>query len=72
VAALACDDSRAVGRAHSRWHQLSKQGPHSVGVARQYCGALGKIANSQTAVTVGLWTGARAWTLGLTLYLPEA
>jgi SRSO17 transposase len=49
-----------------------KQGAHSVGVARQYCGALGKIANCQTAVTVALWTGAQAWMLGAALYLPES
>jgi SRSO17 transposase len=48
-----------------------KQGTASVGVARQYCGARGKIANCQVAVTVALWTGVRAWVLGATLYLPE-
>ena len=49
-----------------------KQGLHSVGVARPYCGALGKIANCQVAVTAALWTGTRAWLLGALLYLPQS
>ena len=49
-----------------------KQGTHSVGVARQYCGALGKVANCQVAVTAALWTGVRAYLLGAALYLPAA
>jgi SRSO17 transposase len=49
-----------------------KQGTHSVGVARQYCGALGKIANCQVATTAALWTGTRAWMIGALLYLPQA
>ena len=49
-----------------------KQRRHSVSVVRQYCEALGKIANCQVAVTVALWTGVCAYLLGAALYLPEA
>ena len=49
-----------------------KSGPHSVGVARQYCGAVGKVANCQVAVTAALWAGGRAWPMGVRLYLPAA
>src|SRR5262245_54688225 len=49
-----------------------KQGTHSVGVARQYCGTLGKVANCQVAVTAAWWTGIRAWMLGAPSYLPES
>ena len=48
-----------------------KKGEHSVGVARQYSGTLGKIGNCQVAVTAALWTGQRAWLVGAALYLPE-
>jgi SRSO17 transposase len=48
-----------------------KQGRHSVGVQRQYCGALGKTANCQVATTALLWAKGRAWILGAALYLPK-
>jgi SRSO17 transposase len=48
-----------------------KQGTHSVGVARQYCGALGKTANCQVAVSVHLGTETTSVPLTWALYLPE-
>ncbi|MBI3262481.1 MAG: IS701 family transposase [Acidobacteria bacterium] len=51
---------------------FAKKGDHSVGVARQYSGTLGKIGNCQVAVTAALWTGQRAWLVGAAPYLPEA
>jgi SRSO17 transposase len=49
-----------------------KQGRHSVGVARQYSGTLGKVGNCQVAVTVHLSTDTESLPLEWELYLPEA
>jgi SRSO17 transposase len=48
-----------------------KQGKHSAGVKRQYCGALGKIANCQVAVSTVLFSEQLAWPLTFELYLPK-
>jgi SRSO17 transposase len=48
-----------------------KAGDHSVGVARQYCGTLGKVANCQVAVSLH-WSSAEAsCPLSWRLYLPQ-
>jgi SRSO17 transposase len=49
-----------------------KQGTRSVGVQRQYCGALGKIGNCQVAVSSALIADGRTWPLAYDLYVPVA
>lgn len=49
-----------------------KQGEHSVGVARQYCGAVGKKANCQVNVQLAVSTGVVAAPIGARLFLPES
>jgi SRSO17 transposase len=48
-----------------------KQGRHSVGVARQYCGMLGKQDNCQVAVSVSLACQAGSLPVAWQLYLPQ-
>ncbi len=48
-----------------------KAGEHSIGVARQYCGALGKIASCQVAVTLHWSSWEASCPLGWRLYLPK-
>jgi SRSO17 transposase len=48
-----------------------KKGTHSVGVARQYCGVLGKQDNCQVAVSVSLATEQASVPVAFQLYLPK-
>jgi SRSO17 transposase len=49
-----------------------KKGQHSVGVARQYCGMLGKQENCQVAVSVSLANDAVSAPVAYRPYLPES
>jgi SRSO17 transposase len=49
-----------------------KQGKHSVGVARQYCGQIGKQDNCQAAVSLSVSTWNSSLPVAWRLYLPAA
>jgi len=49
-----------------------KQGKHSVGVARQYSGTLGKVGNCQIAVSLHLATADDCMPVNFEIYLPKA
>ena len=49
-----------------------KKGQHSVGVARQYCGQLGKQDNCQVAVSLSLANADASLPVAYRLYLPQA
>jgi SRSO17 transposase len=50
---------------------LPKKGKHSVGVARQYCGQVGKQDNCQVAVSLSISTVSASLPIAYELYLPE-
>ena len=49
-----------------------KKGKHSVGVARQYCGQVGKQENCQVAVSLSVTTAQASLPIAWRLYLPES
>ena len=48
-----------------------KKGKHSVGVARQYCGQVGKQDNCRVAVSLSMATWSSSLPIAYRLYLPE-
>jgi SRSO17 transposase len=50
---------------------FGKQGQHSVGVARQYSGTLGKVGNCQVSVNCHYAERTLAWPVASRLYLPR-
>jgi len=49
-----------------------KKGRHSVCVARQYCGALGKVANCQVGVSLSYVGQEVCWPYTMDLYVPKS
>jgi SRSO17 transposase len=59
------------GSIHIDESSFPKQGTDSVGVARQYCGRLGKIENCQVGVFLGYVNGRNRTLIDERLYLPK-
>ena len=64
-----------MGRLREAWivddTGIPKKGKHSVGVARQYCGVLGKQDTCQVAVSVSVANEVLSVPVAYRLYLPE-
>ena len=52
--------------------EFAKKGKESVGVARQYCGAVGKVDNCQSGVFVGYSSNKGYGLLSCSLYMPKS
>jgi SRSO17 transposase len=64
---LSCDE----GVLNVDSSEFIKKGNHSVGVARQWCGRLGKVENCQSGVFLGYTSSKGYCFIGRRLYLPE-
>ncbi len=48
-----------------------RKGKHSIGIARQYCGQVGKQDNCKVAVSLSISTVSASLPIAYELYLPE-
>lgn len=77
VLASVCDQVKPLLAADTGYYWIvddtgfPKKGKHSVGVARQYCGQLGKQDNCQVAVSLSLATELGSLPIAYQLYLPK-
>lgn len=78
LAAVAAEVLPMLSQQSKRCHWIvddtgfAKKGAHSVGVARQYCGRLGKTDNCQVAVSLSVANAHGSLPVAYQLYLPKA
>jgi SRSO17 transposase len=71
VPLLTCADDKATQALILDESGVAKQGTASVGVARQYCGSLGKVDNCQVGVYLAYSTTQEATLIDRRLFLPQ-